>query len=434
MEKFWSFTYIWIIFPLLYFSVIILSRFNGKIKKGLKERNGLFKRIEEFRKTLDSDKKVILFHCVSMGELLQAKPLAKKIKENFSDVKIAVSFISPSGYDNLKESPEFDFKVYLPVDRFKYAEKFFSLLKPCLWIIVKHDIWANHIKACNRQNIPIILIDANLPKTSKRILPIAKSFFKSFYKMIDLILPVSNDNAERFSMVYPYKDKIITSGDTRYDDVYDKSVIASEKTIPYFSFYDDKKVFTAGSVWKEDLRCIIPALSRLVNENKELYVLIVPHEPDFEQLNYLERELFKYKLTYNKYTELNDFPTEKILIVDKIGLLASVYKYSYISYVGGSFTTGVHNVMEPAVFENPVLFGPIHNNSFEALEMLRRGGAFPIYNDKDIYECVSSFLKDSKKKKIAGKEASSIVFENRGATDRIMPYVENYVKSCMTQG
>ncbi|NVM01626.1 MAG: hypothetical protein HWN67_04790, partial [Candidatus Helarchaeota archaeon] len=219
MNKFWFFLYRYKIFPFIYFSVIVLSKFNTKIRKGLKERRGLFDRLERFRRSLGDREKVVLFHCVSMGELQQAKPLAKKVKERFPEIKIVVSFLSPSGYDNFKESPEFDFKIYLPVDSFKNAEKFFSVLNPSLWIIVKHDIWPNHLKVCSENKIPVVLIDANLPGTSKRILPIAKSFFRSFYKDIDLIMPVSENDAERFLMIYPYKDRIIPTGDTRYDQV-----------------------------------------------------------------------------------------------------------------------------------------------------------------------------------------------------------------------
>lgn len=429
MQRFWFFTYRCIIFPFLYFFVIVLSRFNSKIRKGLKDRRSLFDKLERFRKNLGGSERIVLFHCVSMGELQQAKPLAKKIKERFPEIKIAVSFLSPSGYDNFKESSEFDFKIYLPTDRFKNAEKFFSILKPFLWIIVKHDIWPIHLKACYKNKIPIVLVDANLPRKSNRILPVAKSFFRSFYKDIDIVMPVSENDAERFLMIYPYKDRIITTGDTRYDQVFYNSQIAKDKDIPHLSFYNGKRVFVSGSVWKEDLQHILPALSKLLREYENLYVIIVPHEPDFEQLDYLDRELNKLKLNYNKYTELKDTASERILIIDRIGLLAGIYKHSYITYVGGSFTTGVHNVMEPAIFYSPVLFGPKHNNSFEAIEMVKRGGAFPIDNENDVYCLVSSFLKDPQKREESGSEAASVVMENLGAADRIINYIEDYFRN-----
>ncbi|MFC1563022.1 3-deoxy-D-manno-octulosonic acid transferase [candidate division KSB1 bacterium] len=403
-----------------------MAKFNSKIKKVQKERKELFTNLQNFRKDFGIDEKVVLFHCVSMGELLNAKPLAKKIKERFPEIKIAVSFISPSGYDNLKKSPEFDFKTYLPIDRYGNAEKFFSILKPLLWIIVKHDIWPAHIKACSDKNIPIILIDANLPEKSKRLQLFIRSFFKSFYKDIDLVMPVSENDAERFLKVYPFKDKVIPVGDTRYDEVFANSRIAIDKQIKYLSFYKDKKVFTGGSVWKEDMKRVIPALPKLMSEFDDFYVILVPHEPNKVQISYLEGELINLKLAYNKYTELNDFPSERILIIDSVGILASSYKYSYIAYVGGSFTTGVHNVMEPAIFESPVLFGPKHGNSFEALEMIKRGGAFSVSNSDDVYSLVSDFLKDTQKKEKSGKAAASVVLENLGATDRIMNYVETY--------
>lgn len=429
IQQFWFTIYRWLIFPLIYISFIILSQFNAKIKKGIKDRENLFKNLEEFRGNIGSDKKVILFHCVSMGELEQAKPLAKKIKAEFPGIKIIVSFLSPSGYDNFKKLDYFDFKTYLPSDKMKNAKEFFAILKPSMWIIVKHDIWPNHLRICSECNIPIILIDANMPKTSKRILPVVRTFFKAFYKNISLILPVSENDAKRFATVYPYHENIILAGDTRYDQVFIRSQIAKDKDVGYLSFYKDKKVFLCGSVWKEDLQNILPAVLKLINNFNNLYIIIVPHEPEFEQLNYLENELTKLNLPFNKYAELNGEPSERILIIDTIGILASLYKYAYVSYVGGSFTTGVHNVMEPAIFENPVLFGPKHNNSFEALEMVKKGGAFPINNSKDVYNVISELLSNSEKQKKSGKTASSIVVENLGATDKIMDYIRKYIEN-----
>ncbi len=426
MQKFWYFVYRYIISSVIYIAVIVLARFDGKIKEGLKERKNLFIKLRGFCENIGSGENVILFHCVSMGELLQAKPLAKRIKERFPEIKIVSSFTSPSGYENLRNSPEFDFKIYLPVDRYKSAKRFFSMLKPSLWIIVKHDLWPAHLRACSESNIPIILIDANLPQTSKRLKPVVSSFYKSFYKNINLVMPVSENDAERFLKLYPYKDKIIATGDTRYDQVFAGSQAAKNKEIKYLSFYEDKKVFIIGSAWKEDLQHILPALPRLMNENDNLYVIIVPHEPDKVQLSYIEGELVKMNLNYNKYTGLKNLPSERILIIDCVGILASIYKYSYITYVGGSFTTGVHNVMEPAIFENPVLFGPKYDNSFEALEMIKRGGAFPINSEDEVFSLVSSFLRDEQKKEKSGKVAASVVMENLGATERIMNYLENH--------
>ena len=427
MHRLWFFTYKYLIFPLVYLLILIQSNFDNKIKKGIKDRKGLFDKLKEFRNSIGTDKKVILFHCVSMGELEQAKPLAKKIKEEYPGVKIAVSFLSPSGYDNLKKLDEFDFKTYMPPDTFGNAEKFFSILKPSLWIIVKHDIWPNHLMASAEQKIPSVLIDANLPETSKRAIPVIRSFFKSFYSKIDLILPVSEKDAQRFKQVYPFGEKIITAGDTRYDQVFIRSRAAKDKDVEYLSFYEDKKVLLLGSVWNEDLQNLLPAVSKLMSENKDIHTIIVPHEPEPEHLNYIVTELGKLNLSFENFTGLKSEPAERILIIDTIGILAALYKYSHISYVGGSFTTGVHNVMEPAVFENTVLFGPKHDNSFEALQMVERGGAFAINNNEDVYSIVSKLLENDDERRKTGKIAASVVMENLGATTKIMQHIKKYI-------
>ena len=419
------FLYTVLIFPLLYIAVLISSLFNDKIKKGLRERKGLFKRLKEFR--IKNSGRLILFHCVSMGEVLQAKPIAKRIKAKSPDVKIVVSFISPSGYDNLKDSSEFDFKTYLPIDRFSYAHRFFSILRPDLWIIVKHDIWPNHVRVCAKLNIPVILIDANLPRTSKRLMPIVKLFFKSAYEDLDLVLPVSESDAERFLSVYPLKEKVIPTGDTRYDQVYSSAQSVKDKDVLKLKFFSNKTVLVCGSVWKEDLENLLHAIQKLIKENKSLYVILVPHEINNAQMSYLEGELKMLELHFNKYSDLKDFPTERILIIDCVGLLAVTYKYGCISYVGGSFSTGVHNVMEPAIFRNPVLFGPKYINSFEAIEMVRKGGAFSINNDNDFYKYVSELLINSKKREDGGIIAESVILENLGASNKIMNYLDKYI-------
>ncbi len=424
MVRYFSFLiYGWLLFPFAFTGLKIWSLFNEKVRKGLSGRKELFERLKEF----NNNEKVILFHCVSYGEVLQAKPIAQRIKEKYPEIKTAVSFISPSGYDNLKESPEFDFKTYLPIDKYSYAYRFFSILRPHLWIIVKHDVWPNHVKACSDLNIPIVLIDANLPPTSKRLMPVARSFYRSLYRDFELVLPVSDDDAGRFLKIFPFRDKIVTAGDTRYDQVYSSAQTARDKEVQKLPFFQDKKVFVGGSVWKEDLQHILPALPRIMNEDKSLYVILVPHEIDNEQMSFLGGELKKLNLPFCKYTEIGEVPTERILIIDCIGLLAATYKYGYAAYVGGSFSTGVHNVMEPAIFKNPVLFGPRHANSFEALEMVKRGGAFSIINSDDFYKYASDLINDALKRDKAGETAEAVVLENLGASDRIMVHIEKYI-------
>ncbi|MFC1558758.1 3-deoxy-D-manno-octulosonic acid transferase [candidate division KSB1 bacterium] len=426
MVHYFSFLiYAWLLFPLSFITVQIWSLFNEKIRRGLGGRKELFNQLKEFRST--NSGKVILFHCVSYGEVLQAKPIAQRIKEKHPDIKTVVSFISPSGYDNLKESAEFDFKTYLPIDKYSYAYRFFSILRPHLWIIVKHDIWPNHVKACSDLNIPIILIDANLPHTSRRLKPIAASFYKSFYRDFKLVLPVSDDDAERFLKVFPYRDRIVTAGDTRYDQVYSSAQIAKDKEVQKLPFFQDKKVFIGGSVWKEDLQHILPALPRIMDKDKSLFLILVPHEIDNEQMSFLEMELKQLNLPFCKYNEIEEIPTERILIIDCIGLLAATYKYGYIAYVGGSFSTGVHNVMEPAIFRSPVLFGPRYTNSFEAIEMVKRGGGFSITNSDDFYKYASDLINDPQKRDKAGETAETVVLENLGASERITVHIEKYL-------
>jgi len=369
-----------------------------------------------------------LIHCVSFGELEQAKPLIPVIKEKCPDSMIILSFFSPSGYQYYKPIPEINLVIYIPIDSFFSTKKFFQLIQPHIMIVVKHDVWPNHLFQSKRERSINILIDANLPKSSRKLTPLIRNFFRRVYNQFDLILAVSNDDADRFRKLRLTIPHIHAVGDTRYDQVYARSIKFRNSRLEELRTFSQGQVFAAGSIWPSDVEHIIPALKDLYKHHPELKVILVPHEPTPKFLDDLDYQLDTIGISHLRYSQIKTDCREKILVIDKIGILAHVYKYASIVYIGGSFGPGVHNVMEPAIFNKPVLFGPRHDNSYEALVLVKTGGGMIVRDSQTISSIVSDILQDQDKCKKMGEIAEKMVLNNLGATQKIASYLDEYLQ------
>lgn len=419
-EKLFYIVYDFMVIPLLWFYFFIAQWFNPKIREGRIARRRLKEDLVTWKNSIGSDKKIVLFHCSSLGEVEQAKPLIEAIKREKNEIIIVVSFYSPSGYQHYMPNDSVSLKIYLPFDSSRQAKMFFNILDIKVWIIVKHDIWPNHLRYAKRRGVQMILIDANLPPHSRRIFPLIRLFYKSCFRWFTYVLPVSGEDAERFQFLYPYGDRIIPAGDTRYDQVMLRSKDAKRKELEGFEDMINSPVLICGSVWQSDTEMILPALSKILNKFPALRVIIVPHEPIEEYLLQLEKDLAYSGIRSVRYSALKNHDTRNVILIDRIGILAHVYKYGTICYVGGSRGPGVHNVMEPAIMGKPVLFGPRHTNSFEALELIRRGGGFSVISAEEFKNQVITLLSDERTTVEIGKRAAMVIQEQIGATERIM--------------
>ena len=289
-----------------------------------------------------------------------------------------------------------------------------------------YDIWPNHIWAIKETGIPAILIDATMKKNSARHLPIIKNFHKYLFNDLSKILTVSKIDNERFKVFVKDKEKIKVVGDTRFDRVYEKSITSRGRNLINEELFKDKTVFVAGSTWEEDQEIIIPVFKKLCKYNENLLMIIAPHEPSILNLDKIEHDFAK-ELATIRFSYLNNFNGENVIIVDSIGILLALYTYADFAYVGGSFKQGIHNVLEAAVYGVPVVFGPKIDNSQEAQKLVEIGGGIVVRNKQNAYRAISNLITNQKKREERGKISYDYVQQNLGASKLILNEINNIV-------
>ncbi len=422
MKTTWQFLYDHALIPLLGTSLRAASLGNAKIRRGLRGRRDLFEQLRDATKRLGPGKRVWV-HSSSMGEFEQAKPIIAALKERHPDVKIIVSFFSPSGYDNSRTYKLVDVITYIPFDTRKNAQAFLDLVTPDAAVMVRYDVWPNHIWECSRRGIPVFLANATMRPNSARLRRPWRSFHRELYDHLTSILTVSKIDADNFHRFGTKRVAISQGGETRYDQVLQRSTEARKRHLIPPSVLKRKRVIVAGSTWPEDEEVLIPTIRKLLRYDSEILLILVPHEPSESAHDEVEKALGE-DVSSIRFSGLNDYDGESVVIVDSIGILMALYQYADVAYVGGSFKQNVHNVLEPAVYGIPVVYGPKCRNSQEAGELARREGGFIVQDPQDLYRVLRSLLRDEKKRKAAGEASLALVREHAGATQRFLEHLE----------
>lgn len=415
MIFFWLLIYNILIVPLGYIGYYIVSFFDEKIKIGKIGRKITNRKINWFRRK-KPDKEVYLIHSASLGEYEQAKPVIRGLKTLRPDIEIVCSFTSPSGYENADKLEEVSLFVYLPIDTLRRIDAFLTKLRPSKIIFVSYELWPNLIMKANRYEISTYLMSARIRKDSLKWLPIIRTFFSEIYRNLDHIYAVTQEDKETVARLTGSKQvKVLALGDTRYDQVIQRSEKKVEEKVP--SIFETGFVFVAGSIWPQDAEKLLPALFRLMKEKNDLKLILAPHEPSDYAIEMLETQAEKQNLTYKRLTELNEAPIdEKILLVDKIGVLAEIYHQTKAAFVGGSFRDSIHNVMEPAVAGIPVFFGPVYHNSREAENLVEQGGAVSCETSQELYRNIKRVIEDEQVYNKMSRSARKVIVDNLGAS------------------
>ncbi len=421
----WYFVYNYFLLPALDILVRFAAIFNKKIKEGISGRINLFDNLEKNVGKLDNSLKTIWFHSSSMGEFEQAKPVIEKLK-NDMQINIAVTFFSPSGYKNSLKYPYADLISYLPFDYPAPMEKFIKIVNPSLVVLMRYDIWPNMIWQLKKMKVPVLLIDATMRSDSKRLLPVLRGFHNKVFSDISAFLTVSQNDAANFLKFSAVKENVEAAGDTRFDRVFQKSIAAKDKKIFKDGIFENKKVIVFGSCWEEDEEVMIPALLKLAENDPDFIFILVPHEPTVQHIEQLELQLER-KIPYIRFSLLNNYKNEKVIIIDTIGILLTLYYYADAAYVGGSFKQGIHNVLEPAVYGIPVIFGPKIENSQEAKKMVSLGCGFVVNNKKEAYKTLRKLFTGEENLKHIGEISRKYVIENTGATEKIIREIQKYL-------
>jgi len=417
MKSIWYYTYNFIALPLLKTSIYFLSLFNKKIRVGIKGRKRLYEELIINLTGLDRNKKLIWFHSSSMGEFEQAKPIIEQLKRKI-DINVLVTFFSPSGYNNSLKYPHAEIISYLPLDTARNAIRFVSLVKPTTVFFMRYDFWPNFIWILYKYKIPTFIVDATMRKDSKRKMPLAKQFHSSLFNKFTKILTISEEDRDSFKDFNIQENKLAIVGDTRFDRVYQKSIEAKNKSLFRDEIVKNKKIIVLGSTWEADEEIILPAIKKLIKFVDDILVIIAPHEPTTKRLEELEYNFEDVPIL--RFSFKNDYNNEKFILIDSIGILLTLYYYADIAYIGGSFKQGIHNILEPAVYGIPVIFGPKNKNSQEAQKMLKLGCGLQITNQSEAYRVLRELLSNNAKREELGKISDNYVQNNIGATKKII--------------
>jgi len=421
MSMAWKLFYNAFIVPLMWCFFQAAGFFNKKIRRGIEGRQGL---VGKVRERIDSApaRHRLWFHSSSLGEFEQAKPIIAAIKRLRPDISIVATFFSPSGYEHSQSYKLADIISYLPFDSERQVNDFVDVIRPAAVIMVRYDVWPNLTWALRERKIPIMIANATMKKDSPRKILFLRQFHRALYDSFSSILTVSDSDKASFADFHLTKPVIETIGDTRFDQVKIRRDDAAKKQILPNKITRGKRIFIVGQSWEADDSVVIPVLFKIQKRMPNLLTIIVPHEPTVEHLEQVEYHL-EGKTSFIRFSAMNQYAGEKVILVDSVGILVPLYKYGHVAYVGGSFRQGVHNVLEPAAFSLPVIYGPRHTNSQEAVALAEQGGGFVVGDEKDLYRTLRTLLDNEADRKESGKKARQLVEENLGATDRFLKYL-----------
>lgn len=411
-----------IIFPVLFILLHIAAAFNLKFRNGILGRYRVLKDVRKFIAVSGAQNSdIFLFHCASMGEFEHIKPVLRELKDRLPESRAVVMFFSPSGFDNVKSAPGVDLFIYSPFDWWLPLWRFYRLLKPRALIVAKYDAWPNQIWMAKLLGIPRFLINATLYENSSRIKIPLRWFLKTIYSAFDRVMTISGTDRELYTKLIP-AEKIVVVGDTKYDQVVFRSEESRRKNVLPENFCDGKTVLICGSTWPEDEIQLVPAIKAVAAEIPDFLAIICPHEPVLAHIEQLKSQFQEFHIRLHSELKESDCqPEDKtVLIIDRIGILANLYSVADAAYVGGSFKQNVHNVLEPAAYGIPVLFGPVNHTSHEAQLLKQNGGGLEVHSGEEITEHLQKIFRDPQTRKGVGEQAKKLVEDKGGATERTL--------------
>jgi len=418
----WRLLYNTILIPVGWLGFQLIGLVNAKTKRGIRGRRDLFARVGDAAARWPAASPRVWFHASSLGEFEQAKPIISALKREVPGLIVVVSFFSPSGYENSLTYRDADLVTYIPFDSARNAARFVEMVAPTVAVVMRYDLWPNHVWRLHSKKVPVLLVNATMRPDSVRNFPLFRMFHRSLYNSLTAILTVSDADRDLFGSYALGGTTVETAGDTRYDQV----VLRCEESRKKRYFPEEalrgKKVIVVGSSWEEDERLVLAALRDLSAGVPGLLTILVPHEPTVTHIANLE-ERMNGTLSHLRFSQIVSYAGEQVVIVDSIGVLVSLYQYAHLAYVGGGFGDGIHNVLEPAVYGVPVLFGPGHENSQEAGELLARGAVISISSGEELRSALRTLLSDDAMRARMGETAGRFIAERRGATHRILSYI-----------
>lgn len=382
---------------------------------------GVLGRKETFsklRNSINQEDKTFWFHCASLGEYEQGLPVFEALKVKYPNYKVVISFFSPSGYEIRKNTKIADVVVYLPLDSKNNAKRFLDIVNPDFIVFVKYEIWPNFLFEIKKRNLNAILISAVFREKH--------SFFKWYGKFMRRSLFAFNhifvqDETSKILLESIDYNNVTLSGDTRFDRVTNQ--LSIDNSVPFIeSFKNNKTCVVFGSTWPDDDELFLDYINSCKND--DVKYIIAPHNI---KPSYAESIKSSLKVNTLRFSEMKDeeLSKYKVFILDTIGYLSKVYSYADIVYIGGAAgTTGLHNVLEPAVFGVPIIIGKNYSKFPEAIKLISLNGVTTVKNKIEFSEKLDDLIKHPEKSKLQGDICKNFVSKGKGAVNKILNSIE----------
>ena len=394
--------------------VVIVSLFSKKVRKmwrGERQAIGIL------RQKVDPKARYVWVHAASLGEFEQGRPLIERIRKEHPEYRILLTFFSPSGYEVRKNYPGADIVCYLPLDTIRNSRRFLRAVHPEMAFFIKYEFWYNYLHILKHRGVPVYSVSSIFREN--------QIFFRWYGNDYEKVLKcftkffVQNEKSRQLLASIGITDVEVT-GDTRFDRVLD--IKNAAKQLPIVEkFKDGKNAFVAGSSWLPDEEIFIPYF----NNHKDWKLIIAPHVIDESHLQQIETLLKGRKvLRYTKVGDTTDLQNAEVLIIDCFGLLSSIYNYGEVAYVGGGFGVGIHNLLEAAVWNVPVFFGPNNQRFQEAQDLKSGGGGLEIVSNADFTAKMNHLIADTEYMQKTAKAAGEYVSRHAGALDKVMQSVK----------
>jgi 3-deoxy-D-manno-octulosonic-acid transferase len=407
-----------------YLFLRIAAVFSNKAKAWHYGRKELFDKLEEVfgaHYSTEHPAEVAWFHCASLGEFEQGKPVIEAYRQEFPNHLILLTFFSPSGYNHRSHYDFVDHVFYLPIDTSKNAKRFVEIIRPSVAVFVKYEFWFNYLNQLFRHNVSVYTVSA-IFRPDQHFFKWYGGWFRTHLRKIKMIFVQDEESDELLKMVDI--SNIIISGDTRFDRV--ASVKEFQQPFPLIDkFVEGRHVIVAGSTWPADEELILALYRKTAGKVK---FIIAPHETGGSRIQELLEKTGENAVLYSQAPGTN-LANKHILIIDSIGMLSQLYRFASIAYIGGGFGAGIHNTLEAAAYGMPVFFGPNYHRFREAREMVAAGVAFSIENADEMTEKISSLLMDISRLEDISAKAGKYVKERTGATRKIMEVLKHDLKS-----
>lgn len=412
----YRFIYNRVILPTLWGGSNVLAPFHGKVRDGLNGRRGLLGRARAFRETI-GERKVLLFHCASAGELEALKPIAAEFDRN--RVAVAVSHFSPSARTALRQCCEFDFADFSPIDLIRDVREYLQTLRPSVVAITKHDIWPNFAWETAGLGIPLFLINGNFHAASSRQWPLVRQFHAAVYSGFREVMTVSDADTLRARRLVMDAERVRTVGDARYDRVLARA--REQRPLPegVSEHCRNRWGIVAGSTHPDDEELLLPLVRKLTESDPSFLLLLVPHDPSPRARRRILAQCRRYGLRCEDLDDGKKSLDSEVLMINRTGVLADLYSVGRMAYVGGGFGRGVHSVLEPMANGSPVVCGPNIGVSHEAGEAETLEIVRVVTGRRHCFEWISVLMRDTTRLEELRHQARNFVESRSGVARAI---------------